>query len=351
MKNLKKNLAAVVAFALAGLVATPISATAANVGTYSADCTVQADERQYYYAGTGDTVTLNLTNCATFEKLDSDYNQVDAGDASASMVLEPGFTYYFYSSNGESYTARVGFIMPATVPEGELLISQDIVMPASPKEFTVGPATVDDEHFLDGLEDCAIQNNGANKHIYVTQRIKVSVAGEYTFRNVGTDPIGGYMTDGSYHPFEDTMLALYSSFNPSRADDNVIGCNDDLNDLFSYDNDKFYEDLGDGITMEGHQPYFTATLTPGYYTIVLTTWSEVTAAQWRAGNVDGDTFTPGSASAAFQMWGPAGGLELAAPEVLANTGGTISVLPIGIASLLMAAGSVFLVTNRMRKQK
>lgn len=351
MKNLKKNLAAVVAFALAGLVATPISATAANVGTYSADCIALAGERNFYYAGTGDTVTLNLTNCVYFEKYDEFDVLVDDGESSSSMLVDPGYRYNFIADGGGAFTAEVGFIMPATVPEGELLISQDLVIPASPKEFTVGPATEDDEHFLDGLEDCAIQNNGANKHIYTTQRIKVSVAGEYTFRNVGTNPIGGYMTEGAFHPFEDTMLALYSSFNPNSSDDNVIGCNDDLNDLFEYDNERFYEDLGDGIKMEGHQPYFTANLTPGYYTIVLTTWGEVTAAQWRAGNVDGETFTPGSASAAFQMWGPAGGLELAAPEVLANTGGTISVLPIGIASLLMAAGSVFLVTNRMRKQK
>jgi hypothetical protein len=223
-------------------------------------------------------------------------------------------------------------------------------MPASPKEFRLSSGSEDGYNLADD-EDCNLESEDNRRHIYTTQRIKVSVSGVYTFRNVGTNPIGGYMPGGSYHPIEDTFLALYSSFNPSRIDDNVIGCNDDLNDLFTYDNEMFYEDLGSGVTMEGHQPYFTSTLTPGYYTLVLATWDEVSASQWRAGNVGGDRFTPGSALANFQMWGPAGGLELAAPEVLANTGGSISLLPLGLASLLMAAGSVFLVTNRMRKQK
>lgn len=351
MKNFKKNLAAAVAFALVGLVATPIAANAANVGTYSADCIALAGENELFYAGAGDTVTLNLTNCAFFEKLDADYNQVDTGSTTSSITLDPGFSYNFVSDTNVGFSAEVGFIMPATVPSGELLISQDIVMPASPKEFTLGPDNGDGEHALDGNEDCLIETNRSHKQIYTTQRIKVSVAGEYTFRNVGTEPIGKYMRGGTEHPFEDTFLALYTSFNPSRSDDNVVGCSDDLNDLFSYDNEMFYEDLGSGITMEGHQPYFSATLTPGYYTLVLTTWDAVTASQWRAGNIDGDRFTRGSALAKFQMWGPAGGLELAAPEVLANTGGSVSVLPLGISALLMAAGSVFLVTNRMRKQK
>lgn len=351
MKTLKRIAASTAAAAMLAIFATPFAATAANTGTYNADCIDLGGDEELFYAAAGDTVTLNLTNCAGFEKRDQDYQVVDSGATSSSMLLEPGFMYEFRSDNNVGFTAEVGFIKPESEPAGELLISTDIVMPASPKEFRLPSSNEDDEYNLDGNEDCNLESEDTRKHIYTTQRIKVAVAGVYTFRNVGTNPIGGYMRGGSYHPFEDTFLALYTSFNPSRVDDNVVGCNDDLNDLFTYDNEMFYEDLGEGVTMEGHQPYFTATLTPGYYTLVLATWDEVSAAQWRAGNVGGDTFTRGSASASFQMWGPTGGLELAAPEVLANTGGESSMIPLALASLLMAAGSVFVVTSMRRKAR
>jgi hypothetical protein len=279
LKNFKKHIAAAVAFALVGLVATPIAANAANVGTYSADCIALVGKNELYYAGAGDTVTLNLTNCANYAKSDQEDALVADGSTTASMTLDPGYSYEFWTNSNDGFSAEVGFIMPETVPSGQLLISQDIVMPASPKEFTLGAANSDGEHALNGNEDCLIETNDSHKQIYTTQRIKISVAGQYTFRNVGTNPIGGYMHGGSFHPFEDTFLALYSSFNPNSSDDNVVGCNDDLNDLFEYDNEMFYEDLAGDVTMEGHQPYFTATLTPGYYTLVLTTWSAVTASE------------------------------------------------------------------------
>ncbi|NDA81409.1 MAG: hypothetical protein EBX92_09930, partial [Actinobacteria bacterium] len=36
------------------------------------------------------------------------------------------------------------------------------------------------------------------------------------------------------NPIGDSFLALYSSFDPTNPDEGVIGCNDDLNNLFDY---------------------------------------------------------------------------------------------------------------------
>jgi len=126
-----------------------------------------------------------------------------------------------------------------------------------------------------------------------------------------------------------------------------------LNDEFGYNNDVFMEDLGNGVTMEGHQPYFVSTLKPGYYTLVLMTWDAISAADWAAGTDNGNTFAAGAGSTKFEMWGPTGGLtEGAAPAgpALAETGAAQNVIPMVVLAMLAFMGSVVLMRAPKRRK-
>lgn len=350
MKNLKKKLVASGVLAILALSVSPTVSNAATT-TYSVDCVTLNGTDEIYYALPADTITLNLTNCAFFQERDEDGAPVDEGVPTSPAVLVPGHSYNFASEVGaDGFSAEVGLINPQHLPAGELLVTTDIKMPAAPLEFLVGPGNVDGDYVLAGDEDCYLEAGDDRKHVYTTQLIKVTVAGTYTFRNVSVTPTGGYYTNSDYHPLEDSFLAVYKSFDPTKPDDNLVGCSDDLNDRFDYDNEPFVEDLGNGVTMEGHQPYFSTTLTPGVYTLVLATYDAVSAAEWAAGLSGSNAFATGESSARFELWGPVGGLELTEPEVLADTGAPLSTVQIAFAGLLILAGFLFLITARKGKQ-
>jgi LPXTG-motif cell wall-anchored protein len=163
----------------------------------------------------------------------------------------------------------------------------------------------------------AIGYNGTNFRVYSTLSITILKPGEYTFRVV--DSTVAVEAD---HPFNDPYLALYSRFSTSDLDAGVVGCNDDGSlegDYFPGYETKEYNEL---------YPYFTSTLQPGTYTLVLMTYGPVTADAWNSGNL-------GPQSVTFEYWGPECGVEGGSCE-LAQTG----VEPLGY---LVASGALFLV--------
>lgn len=159
--------------------------------------------------------------------------------------------------------------------------------------------------------------NGSEFRVYSTLSITILKPGEYTFRVVDST-----VAVGADHPFNDPYLALYSRFSTSDLDAGVVGCNDDG----SLEGDYFpgYETK----EYNGLYPYFTSTLQPGTYTLVLMTYGPVTADAWNSGNL-------GPQSVTFEYWGPECGVEGGSCE-LAQTG----VEPLGY---LVASGALFLV--------
>ncbi|MFM8410972.1 MAG: hypothetical protein ACKOCT_11910, partial [Alphaproteobacteria bacterium] len=195
-------------------------------------------------------------------------------------------------------------LYPEHVPNCTRLISDFVTLPASASEMNVGPENTggqeENRHWLAGIPECTLEiSPTSSAHVYSTYEVTVTVPGTYTFRGLSTNPPSNYV-DYAYakNPIRDPMFALYKveSFDPTKPDDNVIGCNDDLNDLFGYgDAGNMGEMLSGGSFMEGHLPYFVADLQPGTYQLVLMLWDELSSAGWSE---------YGPATVAFEMWGP-----------------------------------------------
>ncbi len=340
IKLKRATLTALAAIAFS-IIASPLAASAATT-TYNVDCDELEDQTSNFYVAEGDTLTLNLTNCATYSEI-VDMSVVSTGATSATETYELGDWYNLKSATGVNGFEFVVFpIMPESVPAGELLLEDRITIPAEPLELSVGAETMDGDHFLGGKEECGLMAD-PTEHVYATMDITVLDDGTYTFRGISADPEGGYMPLSAYHPLEDGFLAVYSNFDPANPDSGVVGCNDDLNDQLGYDNDDFVEQLSGGAWMEGHQPYFSTELTAGHYTLVLLTWESMSAAQWQA-----DWGTP--ATMTFEMWGPTGGLAKGHVDLdqLADTGAERDFAPFAAAAFLVAVGG-FIALGRKRR--
>ena len=341
-----RGIAMAAVISVAALLASPVAANAANT-TYDFDCDSPSHASHLiWYAAPGDTVTLNLTNCNAFVTDPFGPNPVTT-PVTTTWVGNPGDQGMLLGTTSQTMVA-IGSINAEHTPAGTLLVAKDITIGAHPKELKVGPSSnpsdPTDDHLLAGKDECGVAISDSNKHIYSTLPIKITKTGTYTFRGTHASVLGSYYPGGTYHPLEDSFLAVYKNFDPKKPDVNVVGCNDDLNDQFTYDNDIFVEDLGNGATMEGHQPYFTAHMTPGYYTLVLMTWESISAAHWAAGvNGDADAFTAGPAATHFELWGPTGGLttDFTKPT-LAETGTAQNAIPMVLLALVAFMGSVAL---------
>ena len=198
--------------------------------------------------------------------------------------------------------------------------------------------------------------------MYDTLEITIVKSGQYTFRGIASDPEGSYLNDGDGHPMEDPFLAVYDSFDPASPDEGVVGCNDDLNDKFGYGDSDMAEELSDGSLMEGHQPYFSARLEPGQYTLVLTTWEKISSSEWVAGTGDYGTWATGIGTSTFQLWGPANSMCIGhdpacAPGGASTTSTTSNTLPptggraannMVLPTLILAGGLALLTAVRRR---
>ncbi len=357
LKNTKiRSIALAAVVSIATLLIAPTAANAAPVN-YNVDCDAQNNGPTLtYYAPTGGTVTLNLTNCVSF--VSDPFGTAVETPVTTTLVGHPGDYGFITGVNTQGVLVQFGEIKAQHTPTGELLLTKNVTIPATAKELNAGPSSDPNdpqaEHNLGGKVECQVATSDTNLHVYSTLNIKVSKSGSYTFRGIGSTPAGSAYGE-AYHPLQDSFIAVYSSFDPTKPDDGIVGCNDDLNDQFGYNNAVFMEDLGNGVTMEGHQPYFVTTLQPGYYTVVLMTWDAISAAEWTAGSYGGTTFAPGAASTKFEMWGPTGGLtEGVAPAEtnkggLADTGSIDSSLPLAFASLISFAGAVLLMRRPRRR--
>lgn len=349
--KMRRGFAAMLVAGAMSLLAAPLTAQASTVNV-SVNCDGQQHSR---YVAEADTVVFTLTNCTDWVQYDNDWNSQDSGAVSGSTYSgTTRHSYEFYNSDDRAhhfYYINLWGPEAEHVPAGQLLLTKDLTIGTSPSQMNVGAANQDIEHILANNPQCGLQVSAGQNHVYSKVDLHVSKAGEYTFRGIGSTPGGHYLNgDDPSSALEDPMVALYKGFDPAHPDRNVIGCNDDLNDQFDYNNNEFVEELSNGVLMEGHQPYFIATLQPGNYTLLLLTWNSMSASQWAAGdNGDGLTFTPGAETTTVQMWGPSGGLTEGSVNTLANTGSVVDSTWAMVAALMMLAGAGVLATRRTKK--
>ncbi len=353
---------AVGVLALAGAVAAaPLAASAATT-SYTLDCETLVTSGLDFPVVPGDTVTLEVTGFDSYY----DYvggSTVPVDETGDTLVLASGSELQLYSDSGPctgSFYAYVFDAAPETVPSGSLLFTEEITIPLGAPQITL-TEDEDGEHFLGGDEDCGLSTEVHGIHVYGTLDVAVTTAGTYTFRGMVSSPEGDYVPINAFDPIGDPMLAVYSAFDPTNPDSGVIGCNDDLNDIGD-ENDAEY--LADGTIIEGHQPWFSAALEPGDYTLVLMTWEDLSDENLADGFApySETDFVVGPKSTTFQLWGPTGGLDIGDddpevdPEVepgteapkLAATG--IDATPIAAAAaLVLLAGLAALGASRRRR--
>ena len=349
-KSIKSALALVAVGAMSLFTVAPASAltlTQADALTHTFDCTTMA------YRGTtvglwdgGATVTL--VNCdgaylgdpddtgfaSTEDGTVDDQGLLEIDDASEVLTFtDTAWVDLLANPGGGDFAAIVALpVFDMMDPSGELLVESSTTLPLDADEFVIGTSgqiNNEEDVNIDDNPDCGVL---AGSHVYTVQRITVDVAGEYTFRVVGTDPVSSYIRVGEYTPLEDPMIALYEGeFDPANADSAVAGCNDDFNDLtldgFDWEaiNDEEVVDRVYALTesnkaVEGHFPVFSADLEPGDYTMLVTTYWTLSSEDWAAGEDADESWTVGSADIEYEVWGPENGADLVDKFELAKTG-------------------------------
>jgi hypothetical protein len=285
----------------------PQTAVAAANTTKSIDCNALPPAAEILWLAPDESVDTTIANCDNYDIWDAGWNVTFTGSgASASETLAAGESLHLYDANfDELFAYWLNPVFPETVPLGTKQLVADATIPATALEMNVGADnTGNGEHLLGTQATCGLAATASSLHVYSTIEIDVAIAGLFTFRGITTNPASSYLSPSNPDfPIADPFLALYSSFDPASPDDGLVGCNDDLNDLFGYNDIEMGERIADQSIVEGHLPYFTATLQPGRYTLLLTTWDEIDAASWL-------TDALGPESVTFEMWGPEGSLCL-----------------------------------------
>lgn len=238
------------------------------------------------------------------------------------------------------------YVNPAPVidnPSGTLGLTADVTLSGSDVlEFAAAEPLAPGEPdyvWLGGDETCEMERGA---HAYSTTSVDISLDGEYAFRLVNTAPL---TSDLQFWQPENSMgdpfLALYEGegFNPLDPSANVVGCNDDMNDVEAVDS--YAYETQSGQIIGGRYPQFTADLEPGRYTLVYTQYGVQTASDWEAAGIE--------SVGTFEMWGPEGGFAALPTDdrELAATGVNAS-LPLTAGLLLMVAGGgLFLARRRL----
>lgn len=300
--------------------ALPPGVDIANAGTLitpdylvSIDCSLIPDNGTYDYDAQFDyadlpvpadgVVSVSLENCVAVElysnsddpRVTPQYTPLDGPDAGDAQVYgtdwDSGFvvpltgTEYEVGPNTEFvvldgddptgyFVIDVELAVDVADPQGALIDQLDLTIPgdADPDMIVADDPQYYDEFDdleLGGVTDCGITDGN---HFWASAEVVIETRGFYTFRVSDLDPISSdvdfrqpvrYMTD----PF----LALYSSFDPANAHLGVVGCNDD-SDLDSYSS---YYLTSSGTMMSDRYSQFTVELQPGTYTLVLTSYDDL----------------------------------------------------------------------------
>lgn len=377
----------IAASALLLATATAVGASAAGAPTdtrtsITVDCEVGEGSNDNQVILPGETLTVTLLNCDGWDVIDDDAGTTlfdQSGNQSNDWVVVGSPATFTVTGEADIYVLEpidgeydididVYVADPAATPSGSLNLTTRLTMPVEIPDFEinvpVSPASTvasssgegavdessDDKSLeftpaadLGGLSDCSMEDG---YHPYQTLPISISASGDFTFRVIDVTPVDEDLQWGQpYLPSQDFFLAVYTTFDPENPEANLVSCNDDR------DEDRI-SIVNGGITYisDDQAPEFIASLTPGEYTLVLTTYRSTSSAEWARGEfspwsgVSDTTWDPQPMTALFELWGPAGSIELGGEEQLAETGTETAVvgaaISLGLASLLAGVGLI-----------
>jgi hypothetical protein len=333
----KKSLSTVFAFVATAtlpmaLTAPAVAAVNPDMSNFTVDCLVDAQGGNYDLPIYGDSITVTLLNCQTFNLWDVDNTtnaSIDSGTLNSNGLLEANespevitvigpadIEIWDYQGETREFDVYLNFISPYEMdnPAGTMLADNSRLIPFEVEDFSVGTPTQIENFEEVTLGDVTGCNIYSGSHIYVTQAVNVNTAGNYTFRVTGVSPTSRYLDiyNSMGSVLDDPMIAVYTAFNPDDTNSGVVSCNDDLNDLtiggYDFGSNDFNLDP-QGNYIEGHYSYLETSLQPGNYTVLFTTNSRQNSEEWASSETTGTIY--------FDVWGPTGGLTLGA---LADTG-------------------------------
>lgn len=288
-------------------------------------------------------VTVNTSNCSGFDMTPGDPTNADFGSTwpggvtmagvfygnydnvlvpvSGSFTIHPN-THLEIGDGSNSYSLVSTVLIPSVSnPAGTLGGTRTLDLPASGVSVFTLPGSTGNDYNLGGNSDCGLEEGD---HVYTTATVTVGTGGEFTFRYVSSDPLSEDIADlSTLGVMTDPYLAVYTSFDPANPDANVVGCDDD-SDLASEYTDPsspWYQWEWNYLSQSAQLlsprfPQFTSNLQPGTYTIVLTSYSTISSADWTSQS-------EGPVSSQIELWGPAGAFEL--PNTGVNPSGSLAI--------------------------
>lgn len=323
----------------------------------------------------GGSLTVNFT-CEPGEygsnPIDEDLESGDYPSGYTDLGAVDGFAQSFDIDPNTEFGALIGdtefwldYVTTLEIddPSGGLILTEDLSTPAD------GVQTVD---FGDGGD---LSCSPEDERVYGIAEFTVLEGGEFTFRVVDVSPLqsGELQTEdeytswwtyspnpwGDYVPIADPYLVIYSDFDPAAPNDNQVACNDDIDyDIGEYDAEA--RDAQDRFISNVYSELI-ATLEPGEYTLLLTTYDEVGPLEVPLDEAKLDSASVPLAPVSYQLdglpqqsatiefWGVEGGLELGHAE-LAATGSneSLSAALAGGALLALVLGALGVVVARRR---
>lgn len=377
MKASLKSAAALVAALIPISLASPAFALAIDRYTIEVDCnaTLPDGAEDDHNIAYGDLLTITFLNCANVDIWDN--NNTGNAFLPGGAVIDDSETQLISSNNfvvtvdGETQieidTTSIGIDTDWDIdvnmaydvgnPNSTLLATETLIMPLGVSDMMVRESAI-------GGSDVLLGENGqcdveAGEHVYSALDFTVLAGGEFDFRAVNVSPMDEDMYwQVEEYPNSDPFMVLYEGFNPDNPDAGVVGCNDNSDDSSGSAEIAAYwgpaDDsllTGTGYITDDQWPWYRTTLEPGNYSLVMMTPETISTEDFDAGqngatSGNDDTWDPIAQSTTYEMWGPAGGLELG--HTLADTGVNPT---FALWSGLALAGTGAAITTARRREK
>ena len=349
MKTTIKAAAALVAALIPISLASPAFALAIDRYTIEVDCnaTLPDGAEEDHNIADGDLLTITFLNCANLDIWDN--NNTGNAFLPGGAVIDDSETQLISSNNfvvtvdGETQieidTTSIGIDTDWDIdvnmaydvgnPNSTLLATETLTMPLGVSDMMVRESAIGGSDVLLGENSqCDVE---PGEHVYSALDFTVLAGGEFDFRAVNVSPMDEDMYwQVEEYPNSDPFMVLYEGFNPDNPDAGVVGCNDNSDDSSGSAEIAAYwgpaDDsllTGTGYITDDQWPWYRTTLEPGNYSLVIMTPETISTEDFDAGqngatSGNDDTWDPIAQSTTYEMWGPAGGLQLGHP--LADTG-------------------------------
>jgi len=349
LKTTIKAAAALVAALIPISLASPAFALAIDRYTIEVDCnaTLPDGAEEDHNIADGDLLTITFLNCANLDIWDN--NNTGNAFLPGGAVIDDSETQLISSNNfvvtvdGETQieidTTSIGIDTDWDIdvnmaydvgnPNSTLLATETLTMPLGVSDMMVRESAIGGSDVLLGENSqCDVE---PGEHVYSALDFTVLAGGEFDFRAVNVSPMDEDMYwQVEEYPNSDPFMVLYEGFNPDNPDAGVVGCNDNSDDSSGSAEIAAYwgpaDDsllTGTGYITDDQWPWYRTTLEPGNYSLVIMTPETISTEDFDAGqngatSGNDDTWDPIAQSTTYEMWGPAGGLQLGHP--LADTG-------------------------------